>query len=282
MSHLNKNLLGAIIGMMLFIMPNISTAQETDSVTTKPHSWDRLSVSFGGFLASYNSGITLGSKQLGVGVLIDIEQALGLESSQFAMRGSAKYNFGKTLKHSITLGYFGIFRNAKKVLEEELDLGGEVFPIGTEITSTFDLAIIRTKYDYAFFQDDRVSLGASFGLFIMPVSFTVIAFNNQDQSTKFTAPLPLIGLRSDFKISEKFYLNQSVEVLYLSVSNITGSLLDLNVALEHKTFDHVAFGVGINSNRLNINIKNPDSPISFFGDIRMDYTGILFYAKYYL
>ncbi len=260
---------------------NSYSVQAQDSLLVQDQSWDQFSVSAGGFLASYNSGIAYASKQLGLGIQIDVEDALGLESTQLAFRGNAIYKFGKKNNHSATFGYFGIFRNSKKVLDKELELGGAIFPIGTAIKSSFEITIIRTKYDYSFFQDDRVSLGASFGLFIMPVSLTVSAISNQEKRTKFTAPLPLLGLRSDFKISEKLYLNQSVEILYLSFSDFAGSMLDLNIALEHKTFNHIALGLGVNSNRLNISIKNQDSPVEFFGDIKMDYTGLLFYGKYY-
>ena len=93
--------------------------------------------------------------------------------------------------------------------------------------------------------------------------------------------MPLIGLRSDFRISNKFYLNQSVEFLYLSFSKYTGSIIDLKIALEHKSFKNVAFGLGINSNRLTINIEKEDSPIDFYGDIGMDYSGVFLYAKYF-
>ncbi len=281
---MNKLNLINIIGLATLLAFGFQSghAQNADEKENNTKSWDRFSVSFGGFLASYNSGITFASQQLGLGIQIDIEDGLGIESSQLAFRGKAKYNFGKNKKHSATLGYFGIVRNSKKVLEKELDFDGEIFPLGTEITSEFSLAILRTKYDYAFFQDDRVSLGASFGFFIMPISLRVKGIGNQEKHTQFTAPLPLLGLRSDFKISNKFYLNQSVEVLYLAFTNFTGSLLDLNIVLEHRTFDHIAFGAGINSNRLNFTIKNPDSPIGFFGDISMDYTGMIFYAKYSL
>ena len=55
-----------------------------------------MSVSFGAFIAGYNSGITLGSKNLGLGLIIDIEDALGLKTTSFAMRGKAIYRFGKT------------------------------------------------------------------------------------------------------------------------------------------------------------------------------------------
>lgn len=257
------------------------TPSKPDSIAYKNQEWDRFSVNFGGFLANYNSGITMGSQNLGLGLVIDIEDALGLKVSTFASRGSVIYRFGNTRKHSLTAGYFGINRNAEKILEDSLQLGDVTYPIGTELTSKYNLSIIRLKYDYSFYQDERISLGASFGLFIMPVDFSVKAQSNEDQVTKFVAPLPLVGLRSDFRISKKFYLLQKAELLYLNFTDFKGSILDLTILLEHKTFKNVGFGFGINSNRVNVTIKDPDSSIDFFGDIRMDYTGLLLYGRYF-
>ncbi len=259
-----------------------SIAQDKDRNSYESKSWDRFSIRLGGFLATYNSDVQVASKQVGLGIILDIEDVLGIKSSTFAFRGEMDYRFGKNQRHLFSAGYFGIFRNASKVLEEELEIGDEVYPVGSELKSRFDFTIIRAKYDYTFFQDSRVSLGASFGLFIVPMSLSVKTINFDDHQTKFTAPLPLIGLRSNFRISEKFYLNQSIEFLYLSFENYTGSILDLNIAVEHKSFKHVGFGLGVNSNRLKINIESEDSPINFYGDIGMDYTGLLIYIKYYL
>jgi len=270
-----------VLTLTLGISTFTTNAQNADSLKNKAQTWDRFSLSFGGFLSSYNSGILFASKQLGVGINIDIEDALGLNSTTLAFRGNMNYNFGKKSRHSASIGYFGIVRNSTKVLDEELELGDNTYPIGTEIKSKFDLTILRAKYGYAFFQDDRISLGVTFGLFIMPVSLTVKALSQSEHKTEFTAPLPLLGLRTDFAITRKLFLKQNVEVLYLSIGSFTGGLLDLNVMLEHKTFEHIAFGIGVNSNRINISIENPDSSIDFFGDIKMDYTGLLFYGKYY-
>ena len=107
------------------------------------------------------------------------------------------------------------------------------------------------------------------------------AMSFEEHTTSFVAPLPLIGMRTDFQISPKLYLNQSVEFLYLSFPDFKGGLLDLSVFVEHKTFKNIAFGLGVNSNRLNISIEKPDSSIEMFGDIRMDYTGLLLFGKYY-
>lgn len=274
----------ASVVLLVHLSSTTSVAQEVTPVgenIANSSSWDRFEVSLGGFFSAYNSDITFRSQQLGLGLVIDIEDALGLKTTVFAMRGEATYKIGKTKKNYITVGYFGINRSSSKILAEDIEIDGIVYPTGAEINSKFNLSIVRLKYGYSFYQDNRVSIGASFGFFIMPVSFFIKSQGLQESNTNFTAPLPLIGLRTDFQITDKFYLKQNIEFLYLATSSISGGILDLGVYLEHKTFKNVAFGAGVNSNRLNISLKKPDSSIEFFGDIRMDYTGVLLYAKYY-
>lgn len=249
--------------------------------TIQGSSWERFSVEAGGFISYNSSGIVLGSQQLGAGLQIDIEEALGLETSVFVFRANSNYRFGKTKRHSAALGYFDIGRNAKKVLDKELEIGNEVFPIGTELSSQFNLTIIRAKYGYSFFQDDRVSLGGTFGFYIMPLNFSVKALGLEEQSTHFVAPLPLLGLYTDFRITDKLYLNQSIEFLYLSISNFTGRIIDFNFAIEHRTFSHVGFGAGINLNGIEISVIDEGSPLDFVGEINMAYSGFLLYGKYY-
>jgi hypothetical protein len=219
-----------------FSQSNVADSpDENDSLAQKNESWDRFSVSFGGFFAGYNSGLKVGSQRLGLGLVIDIEDALGLKVTSFNYRGKVVYRFGKTKRHALVVGYFGVNRNATKILEDTLQVDDIIFPIGTELNSKFDLSIIRLKYDYSLYQDKRVSIGASIGLFIMPVKFKVKAKNSQEQVTNFVAPFPLFGLRTDFQISKKFYLLQTAELLYLSFTDFKGKLIDLTIKLEHKT-----------------------------------------------
>jgi len=47
-------------------------------------------------------------------------------------------------------------------------------------------------------------------------------------------------------------------------------------------WDHFGFGLGINSNKLQIKAKGNDYPnINFFGDIRSEYAGVKLYASYF-
>jgi hypothetical protein len=244
---------------------------------------ERFSLGLGVFYSADNAGITLGSKQAGLGIVYDLEDALGLNTSSFVFRGDASLKFGKRHRSAVVLNYFGINRSATKTLDADLELGDTTYPLGTKLDSKFYLSVIRAKYEYTFLQDDRVSLGFSAGLYIIPLSFSVKSGSSEEQSSAFTAPLPVFGLRSDFLITKKLELKESVELLYLKIDNFSGSILDLKLAVEYRASKHFGFGLGINSNKLSVAALGEDYPaIDFFGTVKMDYTGAFLSVNLYL
>ena len=107
-----------------------------DSIQYK---WERLSLNLGGFLTSINSDISINGQEMGLGVNINLEDGLGLSTSSTVIRGEADYNFGSKGRSYLRIGYFGLFRNASKTLEKELEIGGSVFPIGMELESKYNM-----------------------------------------------------------------------------------------------------------------------------------------------
>ena len=233
-------------------------------------------------MTGLSSDIILGSHQVGLGLSINLEDALGLQSSSLVLRGDAGYNFGKRNRHSLRFGYFGFFRDAKKILESEIEIGDETFPVGTEVNSKFNLQVYKGAYGYSFYMDERVKLGASFGIYVLPISFSTSALGQSDQVAKFIAPLPVLGISSNFAISPKVCLKQSIEILYLEISSFKGNITDLIIRLEYNPWKHFGFGLGINTYRLNISASKEDNvSLDFVGSVKTSYTGLLFYGKYY-
>jgi len=272
-----------IVSIWFTTLSSLSYAQINDTVQDKivPNNWERFSINLGGFIAGVNTGLRLGSKQLGVGVDIMLEDALGMKATDFVFRSDAMYRFGHTKKHSVKFGYFSFSRSAYKVLETELELGDHVFPIGTEINSLFDLSIFNFSYDYAFYNDDRVNLGASLGLFFMPLKFRLDVSGVTEEAATLFAPLPVIGLRSDFSINPKLFLKHGLEVLYLQTSEYTGILTDFNIRLEYNPWKHFGIGIGVNMYRMKVEVDGADYDHSrFVGNVEMGYTGMLFYGRY--
>lgn len=271
--------------LIVFLVSPFINAQENISDNksdTLNYSWERFSFSLGGFITGLNSDILIGSQQVGLGVSVNLEDALGLKTSTLVLRGTLEYHLGKRGRHSTRFGYFGLFRNASKVLESEIEIGDETFPVGTEVNSKFDLQIYKGAYDYSFYMDDRVKLSITFGLFIMPISFSTSALGISEEVAEFIAPLPVLGLGTNFAITPKLFLKQSIEILYLEISNFKGSITDVNLRLEYNPWKHFGFGLGINSYRLNISIyENDNTFLDFAGSIKTSYTGMLFYGKYY-
>ncbi len=282
---MNLNFLFPYLLLIIFFSIPINTSlanvtfSESDSLE---YPRERFSINLGGFVAGLKSDIIIGSKQVGLGLALNLENALGLESSIWVLRGEAEYNFGKRRRSVARFGYFGYFRVARKVLESELEIGDEIYPIGTELNSHFNFQIFKGTYDYAFYMDQRVRLGIGIGLFIMPISFSTAAFNNPGVKATFTAPLPVLGISTDFAISPKFHLKQSIEFLYLEFSNFKGVLTDLNIPIEYNPWRHFGFGFGLDTYDLNITVsKDSNIDLDFIGSVETSFTGLLLYGKYY-
>lgn len=257
------------------------TGKEIEDDTIE-YNWERFSVSLGGFLTSMNSTVNLMGQEHGLGIQVNLEDALGLSTSSTYIRGEAGYNFGAKRRSYIRMGYFGLIRNATKVLETEISIGNSIYPIGTEVNSRFDMHIIRALYDYAFFKDERVMLSISGGMYVFPIKLAFSTGNSIKESADLIAPLPVVGFRSEFFITPKILIKQNVEFLYVEISDYKGIIRDLNVWLEYNPFRHLGIGLGLNSFQFDFSAYGETrSSRGFVGSINTGFTGLLFYGKYY-
>ena len=115
----------------------------------------------------------------------------------------------------------------------------------------------------------------------MPIRFSTSALGLSEEAMYFVAPLPVLGFRTNFAITPKFLLKQSIEVLYLEISSFRGKILDFNARIEYNPWKNFGFGLGINSFRLNITgYKENNGLNDFKGSVKTGYTGLLFYGKF--
>ena len=125
--------------------------------------WERFSFNLGGFITAINSNVSLGAK--GLGIEVDVEDALDLDSSVSVFRVDGLWRFTSNLRHRLDLSWFDISRDSSTTLLKDIQIGETLFPLGTQVTTSFDLQVFKGAYSYSFFQDDRIDLGVSFGLF---------------------------------------------------------------------------------------------------------------------
>lgn len=269
----------AILLICFIFCFNIAYSQ-SDSSSFKT---ERFSVSLGGFYTALGSSVIVGSDDLGVGLSLDLEDALGLRTSAFVLRGETQYTFGKRRNKKASLNYLGLFRTADKVLDSDITLGDITYTASSQVKSEFNLEVYELSYNYGFFQDDRMRLGIGGGFFVMPIEFSVSASSNKSRFFEVVAPLPVIGISTDFYINPKWTFSQSVDLLYIQFGDFSGSLTDINISVDYQAFERFSFGAGVNSFRLNIEAKDElFSGLDFTGNIETSYTGLLLYAKYRL
>ena len=152
------------------------------------------------------------------------------------------------------------------------------------VESNFDLDIYELAYNYSFFQDDRIELAVGVGLFIMPLDFGISSSGviEADGSARFTAPLPVFGLRMDVALTPKWFLRSGSQVFYLEYDNFTGSVFEFKAAIEYNPWAHVGLGLGFDTLKVALEADGEDYPsIDFKGNVDFAYSGIQLYLRYF-
>jgi len=276
---LKKLLIIILISFTLFILYQPVYADET---AKQEEPWERFSLNLGGFITTINSDVRLGTA---VGLDVDVEEALGLDSSLTVFRADALYRFGQTRRHRADFSYIAFHRSGSKITQQDIEINNVFIPAGSGIDSEFDNDIIQLKYSYSIIQDDRMDLGVGIGLYVMPIEFdlTNTSTGQKVADEDFIAPLPVFNLRGDFAITPKLFFKLSFDFFYLEIDNFTGIINDSRLAFEYNIWKHVGIGVAYDDFKVELDVKDDTywPGIDFIGNFDIDYTGLLLYAKIY-
>lgn len=272
--------LRVILVGMVSLLAAAAHAEERQQGADKP--WEKGSITLGSFLSGTNSTARIGVP--GVGVEIDVEEVLGLETTTSVFRTDGFWRFTDNLHHRLDLSWFALRRSGDGTLGRDITVGETNLPIGTSIRTKFDLDIYRLGYTYSFFQDDRMDLAVGLGLFITPISFELASSGlvNSYTAESVTAPLPVVGLRADFAITPKWMLKNSLDLFYLEIGDFKGSIIDFKSAVEYNWFKHFGVGMGIDTFNLHVEATKSDYPtVDFKGAFDFRYVGLMLYGKLY-
>jgi len=243
--------------------------------------WEKGSIQIGGFITSTDTEMRVNSSSDAVGAVVNVEDTLGVGSEKSTYRVDGFYRFGETRRHQIDLHYFDSRRSATKVLDRTIDIGDTTFPVGATVSTEFNLKFVNVDYSYAFFQDDRVRLSVAGGLHTTGVKFKVDSPPTLFEDESFTAPLPVVGLRGEVIVTERWRLKGSADAFYLEYDQFTGLLADTSLAVEYLPFKHAAFGLAVNNIRMNVESDGDNAEgTDLNGELKFNFVGLLMYARY--
>jgi hypothetical protein len=258
---------------------------ESDDAPRTP--WDKVSLQAGYFFTTTNTSLRFGS---GIGIEIEAEELLGLDTTSDVFRVGGYWRFTKNRRHRLDLSWFSLNRSGERSVDQEFVIedpdGNEItIPAGTRVDAFFNLDIYKAQYSYSFFQDDRIDLAFVVGLYIMPIEagFSASGLIDYDLEEKFTAPLPVIGLRNDIALTPKWIVLSGFQVLYLEIDQFEGSIFQANAALEYRPWKHIGLGLGFDLLHLQVEADGEeDYPgIDLRGNIEFTYAGLSVYGKIY-
>ena len=280
MLNFSRLSLTVTMAVVLFLMPQAGWSEDRD---LEGQPWEKVGVNLGVFISAVDSSFRIGS---GVGLDIDVEDLLDLDATNTVFRTDAMWRFSENRRHRLDFSWFAFRRDGSRQIEGDITIGdGDdqiTIDAGTTVEAFFDLDIYQLAYSYSFLQDDRIDLAAGIGFYVMPMDFGIKATGLVDEegSQRFTAPLPVLGLRMDVALTPKWFLRSGAQVFYLEYENFTGRVLEFRAAVEYNPWEHVGIGLGIDSLSINVEAEGEDWPeIDFKGNVEFDYAGVQLYLR---
>jgi hypothetical protein len=235
---------------------------------------DRFSLSLGVFITDRNTETRFDSS-LGDGTDTDFETDLGLAASDSVFRVDGYFRFSE--RHRVDFSVFDLSRNASKQIEKDIQWGDAFYNIDTIIDSKVDLAIYKLAYTYSLLQGDKGYLGATIGIHVADAGASLAEQSlGQAEVGELTAPLPVLGLRGERKLSDRWTFRASGEFFFVEYDNIDGSLVDLYAGFDFSVLDNLSLGIGFNSVTIDVDATKS----SFSGALDWQYSGGLVFLKF--
>ena len=258
------------ITALLLMVPVSGIAQDNADA----ESVDKWGFSVGAFITDQDMKTEFSVNFGEANVRVDFEEDLGLEDSQAVGRLAAFYEFNP--RHRIEFDIFDLSQSATAFIEEEIRWRDTTFPINSEIHTSLDLSIYKIAYSYFPVQAERGKFGLTGGFYTADIALSLRMLpNDTEEVGAVTAPLPVLGFRGEYFLSDRWRLSGSVEWFGLEIDEYNGHLHDTLLGVDFRVTDHIALGLGYN--RVDIDIDATDKALR--SDLIWDYSGVIAYLR---
>jgi len=241
------------------------------------YEWKRLQLSLGAqLIAEVDTVLRVDSETLGRGAEIDLEDDFDVDDSLFLGRIDAGWRFAK--RHALDFSVFRLAREGTRVIDRDIQIGDVVFPVDARVTSESEQTIVKLAYRYAFLNRERWHVGASIGAHTMDWKTEWRAGSLAlEEDFDVLVPLPVLGLFGSYALTPKLYLEASSEFFGLEYEEFDGFLNNTRLALEHRTFRHAGFGIGLDYFLIDASVESESGNLS--ASAEYDYLGLVGYLR---
>lgn len=205
---------------------------------------------------------------------VDVEDVLGVNRRKSIVHLEGVFRFAHF--HRIEIGHFELGRDSETTLLEDIRLGDEVFPAGTDIDVDAELRVTKVAYGFSLMNDPQKELGILAGVHITNYRADVVApETGQQVETSINTPLPVIGAYGSLALGAKTDLHANLQLFRMEFDHYSGSLNNLYVGLNHYFGDSLGAGIGYNIYQMNLDSADAD----LRGSLKLRHHGPIVFAS---
>jgi len=250
---------------------------------------DRFNVDLGTFVVGSDLNGSLRGSANTNNQNIDFNKQFGTNADQTRWRADVLWRI--TQRQHLRFMYFSNDIKRTRTIDQDLAWGDYTFVAGGQVTAEQKFSVYELSYEFAFLRADNYEVVASGGIHYDDLTVTLSGnatltvdtpTGPVQQPTTFTTkqssvpvPLPVLGVRGDWAVSDHVYLDGSVQVFKLSYQGIDGNWSDLRAGAAWMFNHHFGLGIGYDRFATHIDLNKG----SFNGRLNVGYSGVLIYAR---
>jgi len=252
-------------------------AREEEAPEEPNRLYPRFRISAGAFATFFGTTLRLDGENIGTD--IRLEDDLGFDTRKFDFRTDGFLRLGR--RHRIKFGYFLLSRKSRKVINERIEFGDDVFDVDTEITADFRTEFVTAGYSFSFLARRKIEIAAALGLAAMFTSTGIEAvgtinggdIGEQRESKSATFPVATLGFDVSWAPISRLIVRGKAGGLKVNISDIEASVGDWGLAVDYFFTRAFGAGAGFNWSKLGVE-KTGDRTL----DLTYRYSGLLLYG----
>ncbi|MBB6095185.1 hypothetical protein HNQ60_004075 [Povalibacter uvarum] len=239
----------------------------------------KFEANLGVFFLDTDTTIRLDANNQDLGTQVNLEDELGLDSQdRFRIDGYWRF----LDRHKLRFMYFDSSSSSSRNIEREIEFGDETFPLNAFVKVSFDVTIFELAYEYSFMKRDNFELSGTIGLHNLSIGARLLAeaSSNQgaggidrDAKADGDGPLPVIGFRGVWALSDHFYFDAQAQFFALEFDEYDGDLQDYKISFTWMPIRNFGVGVGYNKFTTSLDVDKEH----FNGTLRFEYGGPLLF-----
>ena len=248
-------------GSTILLLSAATLAQSGDEWRDWPLG-DPFTISVEVFFPNIDTTVRLDASDGTVGTTIDFEQNLNMSDTETLPALGFTWRFAK--KHRLVFDYFDLSRSGSAISTSEIRFGDQVFQVDLPISSYFDSRVTSVGYSYSLIFDEKKELALAAGLSVQDIQFGLMGTGNVgivQEVSGLTAPLPAFGISGGYAFTEKWVGRAALGLFAFDLaisdeSDISGEIVNAMIAIHHKTFENVQFGLKYSFFDVNVDFEN--------------------------